>query len=368
MAVYKHIISVLLKATVLSGLVFLAACAKNAEPENEHISFKIANPDGWNEITRGAELTNTSIRTEGFGIFAYHTETSVWNPTQHSVPDFMNNTKVTYSGGAWSYTPLKYWPHNQSEKVSFFAYAPHVVGQSITGSTLAFQVAQEIDNQIDLSWSSNETINLNKNTSVVEFAFKHALARIGFTVKVDVDGASPIPATVEFRIKNVTAGFDLDPSDSQQEGFYTQGNLNLHNTADVPVWTDKSGYCSFSLAPRHFVGGDIEGFALTDENTAQAQKLNADNAYIMVIPQDFGTNGFNISVEYEVILTDKNGHEYQRYTQTGRGVVKTDLEAGKTYTINITTGISKSSVELISITKWENGGEVLISNIVPDIV
>ena len=37
----------------------------------------------------------------------------------------MYNQLVEKKNGTWQYTPLKYWPNNDSDKISFFAYAPH---------------------------------------------------------------------------------------------------------------------------------------------------------------------------------------------------------------------------------------------------
>jgi len=33
--------------------------------------------------------------------------------------------KTTSWSGGWEYKPLKYWPNEATDKVSFFAYAPH---------------------------------------------------------------------------------------------------------------------------------------------------------------------------------------------------------------------------------------------------
>lgn len=78
----------------------------------------------------------------GFGVFAYQTGGTDYTAGQTTFPpDFMYNQKVTGTDVAapvWSYSPIKYWPNDNTAadnagakgetntgKVSFFAYAPY---------------------------------------------------------------------------------------------------------------------------------------------------------------------------------------------------------------------------------------------------
>lgn len=42
-------------------------------------------------------------------------------------PSFMHNQMVKFDGtnNVWTYSPVKYWPNRQNDKISFFAYAPY---------------------------------------------------------------------------------------------------------------------------------------------------------------------------------------------------------------------------------------------------
>ena len=51
----------------------------------------------------------------------------------------MYNQKVAYSASEWGYTPVKYWPNTEGDKISFFAYAPYVDESAAGGSTPSFQ-------------------------------------------------------------------------------------------------------------------------------------------------------------------------------------------------------------------------------------
>ena len=56
----------------------------------------------------------------GFGVFAnYSTNNGV-----ALTPNFINNTQVTWNTSAWTYSPVKYWPNNDTDQVTFWAYGP----------------------------------------------------------------------------------------------------------------------------------------------------------------------------------------------------------------------------------------------------
>lgn len=98
-----------------------------------------------NRATTRAGLTgdvdDDAIKTAkvGFGVFAYHTNSDVYDQT--FTPNFMYNQQVTYSTDHWEYSPIKYWPNEfganaaseDVDKVSFFAYAPYVSVDAASG-------------------------------------------------------------------------------------------------------------------------------------------------------------------------------------------------------------------------------------------
>lgn len=371
MAMCKDILRVMWRVLTLSGILLFISCENGVEEaSSSYVSFEIANSQDWNEVTKGQELNNVTLRSSGFGVLAYYTEDDDWSQAAFATPNFMNNTRVTSSnsGKSWQYAPLKYWPHNQKDKVTFFAYAPYngnLAGSDVSGSKVDFEIAQDVDNQKDISWSNSSTMNLNKNVNAVNFTFRHALARIGFAVKASADAVSPLREEITMTIKKVTIGYGAGATG----GFYTSGTLDLNNTTNTPAWSSISGSTSFSLDPANFVGNGSSGFALTSENSSETQRLNRDDAYIMVLPQDFSSNGFRLFVEYEVSLLSKNQSvDYHTYTNRGYADVKLNLEANKTYIIYINTDLKSISIDDISITQWdEDGGSVIIPGIVPEI-
>ena len=83
------------------------------------------------------EYTTAMLQASGFGVYCWYTGSTHFDPAftapNTHIKDFlgtngqllMNNQKVTYSGGVWSYTPKKYWPINQEELLTLRAYAPY---------------------------------------------------------------------------------------------------------------------------------------------------------------------------------------------------------------------------------------------------
>ena len=53
----------------------------------------------------------------------------------------MFNQKVERAGNGspWTYSPVKYWSNNTTDRLSFFAYAPYVDEMATGGSNPSFQ-------------------------------------------------------------------------------------------------------------------------------------------------------------------------------------------------------------------------------------
>ncbi len=269
---------------------------------------------GERAVTRGGyegEMTTTTLQAAtnetnnggGFGVFAYYTNGNgttdgFYVPTT-STPNFMWNQLVSYSGGAWSYSPIKYWPNetksdgdngaisDHADKLSFFAYAPYVVpaGTSDNNHMKPFATPHTTgiisisDNEkagdpkveyapdftglhsVDLLWgvsnggtgstvngtftnvitSGNPFIDLVKQQTdgKIGFNFKHALSRLALTVQAannqEAAGGNPL-------YDNTTAANKTKiviESVSLSANFPTNGILNLNNTTTgvgVPYW------------------------------------------------------------------------------------------------------------------------------------
>lgn len=122
--------------TLIAGALMIAACSNDEATTNE-----VPNPNGAIAFTAATEnLTSVMTRAEweigededlkdkGFGVFGFYTG-KVDYENMTVTPDFMWNQKVVGTGTApdinWTYNPVKYWPNEEEDKISFFAYAPY---------------------------------------------------------------------------------------------------------------------------------------------------------------------------------------------------------------------------------------------------
>jgi hypothetical protein len=225
---------------------------------------------------------------DGFGVFGYYTNGEVYGET--AKPDFMYNQHVTYSGGSWNYSPLKYWPNEfgtnaaseEVDRLTFFAYAPYVevtpstgvvtgdnttgiIGMSrntATGNPLVKYYANLTPaNSVDLCWGvakATETSSVDGNNNVItegkpfidvmkpkvgdkiSFDFKHALSQLNVQIDADIDVLSHSTSTLDNNTRIYVRSVTF-------EGFATKGSLDLNSdfstspSQTTPNWYDIAG-------------------------------------------------------------------------------------------------------------------------------
>lgn len=239
-------------------------------------------------------ITTTSLQsgdhaTAGFGVFGYYTDNNEY--TQYALPNFMYNEQVKYNAGQWEYEPVKYWPNefgpgaasDETDKLSFFAYAPYVEVTPTDGKPVAttehdkvYNITQLTKNtttgdpiikyvvdpnpatSVDLLWgvapaSSAYTpvegasgvvegmpykdLVKAQTASRVDFNFKHALASLNVSIDAIVDeiqhGTTPVLDASKTRIYIRSISLS---------GLALKGALNLNNeTANTPLWLEYDG-------------------------------------------------------------------------------------------------------------------------------
>ena len=353
---------------------------------------------GDNAQSRAAIVDDPYIKANGFTVNAYYTGSNTFEDAttedyEGTFQLFMDNTKLTFNpdkgdDGEWTYSPLKYWPNNKGDKLSFFAYAPYKSSQIVLDgenrSTLSFTVADDVKNQVDLIYhkangdesEQGKTIDMEKQsvTDKVKFNFQHALSRITFDVKAVVDetdaenGDNLLDGNTRINIKSVQLVKTSD-DENAAEPFYTTGVLNL---ASGEWNTDANegeeiAYQKFSFNGSHFYQAVDE--AKTEDATddvVQLTKFNPEqtllneDSYLMIIPQNFkDTDGYRIYIEYDVISEgyDNNNNEtptYDSNTITNciySEPLKTDFVAGQAYKFTLLLGMTSVKFEA-GVTGW----------------
>lgn len=363
---------------------------------------------GRDAVSRGHVTSIDKLAEEGFGVFAYYTGADNFDNAANTTPNFMYNQQVTSTSGSatekdandfvgwdgeWTYTPVKYWPNNLNDKVSFFAYAPYSEGGNgtnftlpafgTTGApTLTFNVGTDVEEHEDLlytspvmdkSKNSNDPINIDTKVS---FAFKHALSRIGFQAEVMVDKVNG-DATGAADDDNTTTSENLDQYTTitinkvQLIGkFYVSGTMSLTNG----TWSSQA----YSTENEGLVTYELNSETETDFATRENQKpnanifktndiairqLNNEKNYIMIIPQNMTAEGqdapgkVQIYVEYDV-FTDINGDgdEDENDSKITNKITSDEFsinfEQGKAYSLNLHLGMTSVKFSA-TVKEWD---------------
>ncbi|MBQ9399771.1 MAG: fimbrillin family protein [Bacteroidales bacterium] len=396
-----------------SAALVLASCAKiehfqaPTAGDDASISFGVYAGRTTNTKATYGDITtaNLSSSQDGFGVFAYYTQTTDWaSAAASATPNFMYNQQVRnissyaespsdytaakYPSG-WYYTPIKYWPNGQNstayeaaatsaDKISFFAYAPQIAtvntvpatGQGITAMsantangapTLNFTVPTKAEEQIDLLWA-NPVLNATKQalSGRVAFTFKHALSKLNIQVRAVVDD-----------LTGATSNLPTDNGDDTVDQGETwiilesltltangtkSGTLTLDGAASAPSWTSVSGNTAIEYGEDSFTATAVKtansktGFKVTETAT----DLNSTKSP-MIIPATITAGGFIITANYWVITKDSalnGGFSTIQNNITKTSAAAVTFDAGKKYNIIVNLGLNSVDFNVTEVTDW----------------
>ena len=334
-----------------AAAVSFTACQKdevlNEVQQDEAISFSTY-------LGRGAQTKGTVIDTDklgelGFGVFAYYTgQDDADEDNIKGDPNFMNNVKVTYGdwkqdpdddpkNNSWGYSDLKYWPNTTGDKISFFAYAPHTENQTKlkvytksggpTGDDTPVYLTYVLDyndykNHIDVLFAPKQ-LNTTKQ-STVNLTFYHALSRVGFKVKNNMDYGN-----TKIKLKSVSLSGKLIWSGTMflNKATVTSTTSNSVTTTKVNNnWENTDGY-----------KGDIK-FTVSDGedvNSTSPRIVGTGNEYLMLFPQTFTGNGSDKITLTAVYTVDEIENTVSKDIEE-----EFTFEAGKAYTFVINIGLA----------------------------
>ena len=282
-----------LRANFVSALAMafaIASCTQSELVHNDHhdlpLTFDTYVGNATETRAGGTLVTSTTLPSgQAFGLFCYM-HSGEWE-TLSTKPNanFMYNQEVNVSGTApaqtFTYSPIKYWPSNSNNKLSFLAYYPHdcaditfkdaVTNADYTSSTHGmpkahFTVQPTAAEQVDFMYADLAT-DQTKAVGKVDFTFKHALTRLQFKAKHSGTGS------VEIKITNVTVKAA------------SKGTFDFSNA----TWTaDGTTKANFPLT-------DYINTVLT--TTATDVTTAADKNTLLMIPQDL--TDVEIEVTYD---------------------------------------------------------------------
>ena len=349
-----------------AAAIMMVGCSKDQVvsemPQDNAINFGMY--FGRDAQSRAAIMNTVDLESQSFGVFAYYTDNGDYQEGI-STPNFMFDQKVTYSAGNWTYSPLKYWPNEAADKLSFFAYAPHtsasdpsIVLDGFTNTTksapfLKYTLAANLANHVDLLWADRtnlKNLTKQKTTEKVHFVFKHALSRIGFKAVAVIDevngDATGNVDTKDPHDKDVAPGTTITIDEIVLTGgFHTGGTLSLEDGS----WTKDAA------ANKTYTWG--AGKLLTNPVTKTKEVVIEDNSYLTVVPQSIdGNKDLQITVKYTVTTEDTALEGGKSVVQSTVASDAFDFDFKQGYAYNFVLHIGLTSVKFSAeVSDWDLG-------------
>ena len=209
----------------------LLSCAKEQHPRvlpdvysksDVEVKAVPSIPDGWTPMTKAPSdipnIDNTALQSSGFGVYAFYTGEEEYSADKDKSAYakyglVLNNRRFEYNAGTWTNSgTAEFWPTASGENLSLFAYAPWEPWNtdnnvSYDGKVPSIKyddyVAQdlsvsELEKQKDLLWGTNTSGNPHRNVEkddydpegTVDFHFRHATAKVKFSVSGSLPGES----------------------------------------------------------------------------------------------------------------------------------------------------------------------------------
>ncbi len=394
----------------------LVGCTKTElvdtpKPDSNSVSFDTY--VGRDAQTRATIVDLDVVKLKGFGVNAYYN--AEFNVSEDSTTTeliyqdvFMHNTKVTFSDEAnlWTYSPIKYWPNNEGDHITFFAYAPYDKSNPGLGEGNAdmskiydFTIAERVEDQIDLVYhkafgedgiagtgDNGETYQMKKQKiqDKVRFNFQHALSRITFDVKAVVDDINDesdnlLDGNTHINIKKVALIGVESQAEEDGEHVLTQAPFYRTATLDMTtgewIYNEDAGYQEYYMTGEDFYRpveittkyGDEWNTWYETEYVAQLNKFNpsqrllADDHYLMILPQEFQEgNGYRIYIEYDVISEIVNNNGMNDNTTEDSSTITNRIysdemiapfEQGKAYKFTLWLGMTSVKIDATE-TEW----------------
>ena len=251
----------------------LLACS-NESGESQQVQRAVGFGTYTEQFQTRGELRGAIPDGGSMGVYGYYHDGALWaTDAVNNQPNFMWNQQATYSAevDAFSYSPLKYWPNEEGDKLSFIAYYPYCNGAADDGTqddiestgltpnltssgkglpSFDFTVKDAVASQVDLLVSDLVTdLPQSRDTEgdpgtpfndlsiydKVKFTLHHALAKVEFRIVADNDIHKDI---VKFKLNSLGI-----------TKIYKNGTLTVGHTAGTTTldWGSQSNTQDYSF-------------------------------------------------------------------------------------------------------------------------
>ena len=364
------------------GMTFLAAFAVSCGKVEEPVvpAEPIIEEDPWKELcgdvpirfaTGVADTKTTSSlpTTTNFRVFAFYQPgvvdddpavdyTGTWNDLSinHWTPNFMYDEEVSYQAGMWAYNPVKYWPNNAENTLTFWAYSPYYNSDLVlreAGGTDSDLYGNTVPGIPDVKFTTDASRDLliseleqdlsyrGGDPATVTLTFHHVMCWVDFTVtKVDPDDDYDMYLkSISIEDLFFTAVFSQNSDFSEARWLSPSGatdDISVFSTDAVPG-VELSHSVALDYPPK-----DIHG---------------VPERQIMPLPQRLVSTAANtpvLHVVYSFKLKGAVGEPatYESYYPLGRIHTRWEKEKHYTYNIHISPGVPL--LFTASVVRWDN--------------
>ncbi len=284
----------------------LVGCGEDIAPTQPPIDPSTGDAIAFRSVSEDSGFESRALIKEDFvagdnmGVVSYYFPDGV-DDISTLTPNFMYNQRVGYDGSQWSYSPIKYWPNNQGDRLMFFAYHPYNDGENNTNIQITpadhvgrphmtFNTNSNLNDQQDLLVARSSLLSkdeiMNTHGGVVGFDFKHALSQINFSVELTPESKIAI-GDDKFRVRGVALAnmwnsgvLEMDVDDNIIWALDEGGNIN------TKIWSDENPNGELEYLKDYYITGPSS----TDNSISIIPEApNADNTQskdvIFVLPQ-----------------------------------------------------------------------------------
>lgn len=325
---------------LLFTIFSLTSCADNdllfVASDTDAITFgtgRATTSRAADEVVNVTVTDIASLKENGFGVCAYYTGSTDWNDrTEKTKPNFMDKVKVSYDNDSWIYSPIKFWPRNSQEKISYFAYAPYTASDYLYTTNGDLLIDYDIvDDEKDIKtmrmWDLVVAKNIDvtgksisDNDKTIKFAFKHVTSKVFLNAKLGdallAEGAQIYVTGLYVFGLYATAKYNL-----------TEGEWQQIEVADSIDFTKRTNLVSPGYKANSQT--QIKGFPVIDGNLTNIFMSGMPNMY--VIPQ---LSDVHLKFEYYIISdNDKDENGYYKQKTAMLNLIR-DFKAGNIYKLN----------------------------------
>ena len=363
------------------AIAAMASCTKNQQP------IAVVTDDGEAPVgfsvysgtaaTKGVSVAKEDViaADKGIGVFAFYQPatngaSNNFNSRKYATPDFMYNANVKPVDPAatplvWAYNPVKYWPNNTGDQVSFFAYAPYKADTTwedlgfstdvnATKMTASFPIYNEKAAMQDYLFAtpalnkSKQHVSANAGdptADLITFNFKHIMSRIAINIGAIVDKMNT-NAPEAWTDPNTV----ISVESIEFKGIAESYDWTYTIASSTSAWKE-NGEQDFLLTAK---AGDFQNNTSASWTAAGFNTLLSEEdskpGYLFIAPQNL--TDAKMVITYKVATTDpSSAANSSTITNVIEKEIGVNFESGKAYTLNLLIGMK--TVELSAeVTDW----------------